>query len=136
MPLLPSIPLPRFAVQIIFHKENPGIDYEFYVPVEKKEEERERPKDREREAPRNTPREKPRQREQARASLRSEYTLGFSPFCLAAVSENTPETDAGGVRRDTNRWREVLASVNNKEVSVGDAASVAPVVELVARLKT
>lgn len=68
---LPFHPFPRPA-QIIFHKENPGIDYEFYVPVEKKEEERERPKDREREAPRNAPRDRPREREQARAPLRSE----------------------------------------------------------------
>lgn len=65
-------PSPRPS-QIIFHKENPGIDYEFYIPVEKKEEERERPKERERETPRNTPRERPREREQARASLRSKY---------------------------------------------------------------
>lgn len=71
-------PSPRPS-QIIFHKENPGIDYEFYIPVEKKEEERERPKERERETPRNAPRERPREREQARAPLRSKYAL-FGAF--------------------------------------------------------
>lgn len=94
LPLLPSIPPPRFAVQIIFHKENPGIDYEFYVPAEKKEEERERPKDRERETPRNTPRETGREREQARAPLRSKYTpVDCPPSCLSAVSKNVPGAD-------------------------------------------
>lgn len=67
-----SFPNPRFAVQIISHKENPGIDYEFYVPVEKKEGERERLVEREREAPWEAPRERPREREPARAPLRSE----------------------------------------------------------------
>lgn len=67
--------LPPRPLQIIFHKENPGIDYEFYIPVEKKEEERERPKERERETPRNAARERPREREQARAPLRSKYAL-------------------------------------------------------------
>lgn len=59
LPLAPPPPPPRFSVQIIFHKDNPGIDYEFYVPVEKKEEERE------------PPRERPREHQQARAPLRS-----------------------------------------------------------------
>lgn len=107
LPLLPSIPpSPRFAVQIIFHKENPGIDYEFYVPVEKKEEERERPKDREREAPRNTPRE----REQARAPLRSKYTLGDFPSSVWQLCPKTPLKQMSGwtrvtssCSRDTNR---------------------------------
>lgn len=94
-PLLPPIPPPRVAVQIIFHKENPGIDYEFYVPVEKKEEERERPKDREREAPRTPPREKPREHEQARAPLRSKYPLGELPrsvwqLCPKAALKQLP----------------------------------------------
>ncbi|XP_036394728.1 ADAMTS-like protein 4 [Megalops cyprinoides] len=31
---------------IIYHKQNPGIDYEFYIPVEKKEAERENAKER------------------------------------------------------------------------------------------
>lgn len=72
---------PRFAVQIIFHKENPGIDYEFYIPVEKTEEERGRPKERERETPRHAPRERPWEREQARAPLRSKYTLFGLRLC-------------------------------------------------------
>lgn len=57
------------ARQIIFHKENPGIDYEFYVPVEKKEAERERERPPERE--RELPRERPRERDPGRSSLRS-----------------------------------------------------------------
>ncbi|KAJ8383769.1 hypothetical protein AAFF_G00214560 [Aldrovandia affinis] len=32
---------------IIYHRQNPGIDYEYYIPVEKKEGERERAKERE-----------------------------------------------------------------------------------------
>ncbi|TMS11220.1 Thrombospondin type-1 domain-containing protein 4, partial [Larimichthys crocea] len=56
----------QLQLYIIFHKENPGIDYEFYVPVEKKEIERERLMERERE----TPRERHREREPARAPLR------------------------------------------------------------------
>lgn len=61
----------QLQLYIIFHKENPGIDYEFYVPVEKKEAERERLTERERE----TPRERPRERESARAPLRSPLTV-------------------------------------------------------------
>lgn len=62
--------------QIIFHKDNPGIDYEFYVPVEKKDAEREREREREREVEwesgRHPPRERSRERESgSRASLRS-----------------------------------------------------------------
>lgn len=67
-----------FTPQIIFHKENPGIDYEFYVPVEKKDAERERERERERpvevewETGRHPPRERSRERESgSRASLRS-----------------------------------------------------------------
>ncbi|XP_029694476.1 thrombospondin type-1 domain-containing protein 4 isoform X2 [Takifugu rubripes] len=67
----------QLQLYIIFHKENPGIDYEFYIPVEKKEEERERPKERERETPRNAPRERPREHEQARAPLRSPLTVSI-----------------------------------------------------------
>lgn len=96
LPLLPFIPPPRFAVQIIFHKENPGIDYEFYVPVEKKEEESEKLKDREREAPRNTPREKPREREQARAPLRSKYTLVDFPCSAWQLCPETPLKQMSG----------------------------------------
>lgn len=68
--LLPVLS-PCFALQIIFHKENPGIDYEFYVPVEKKDAERERLMERERETPRNVPRERQRERESGRAPLHS-----------------------------------------------------------------
>lgn len=65
-----------FAPQIIFHKENPGINYEFYVPVEKREVERERMVEREKEAPR----ERPREREPGRAPLRSTSLLFRSLF--------------------------------------------------------
>ncbi|XP_068998800.1 LOW QUALITY PROTEIN: thrombospondin type-1 domain-containing protein 4-like [Embiotoca jacksoni] len=61
----------QLHLYIIFHKENPGIDYEYYIPVEKKEAERER----ERETPREAPRERPREREPARAPLRSSLTV-------------------------------------------------------------
>uniref|UniRef100_A0A8C6PH73 ADAMTS like 4 n=1 Tax=Nothobranchius furzeri TaxID=105023 RepID=A0A8C6PH73_NOTFU len=55
----------QLQLYIIFHKENPGIDYEFYIPVEKKRKEAE-----ERETPREAQRQ--RQREPARAALRGE----------------------------------------------------------------
>ncbi|KAL7393955.1 hypothetical protein ABVT39_018297 [Epinephelus coioides] len=61
----------QLQLYIIFHKENPGIDYEFYIPVEKKEAERERLTEREREVPR----ERQREREPARAPLRSPLTV-------------------------------------------------------------
>ncbi|KAM3614946.1 uncharacterized protein V6R79_021216 [Siganus canaliculatus] len=61
---------------IIFHKANPGIDYEFYIPVEKKEVERQRLTERERETPRETaPRERQRERDPGRAPLRSPLTV-------------------------------------------------------------
>lgn len=72
----------QLQLYIIFHKENPGIDYEFYVPVEKKDAERERERERERpvevewETGRHPPRERSRERESgSRASLRSPLTL-------------------------------------------------------------
>ena len=66
-----------FALQIIFHQQNPGIDYEFYIPVEKKEGERERLSERERETPREAPRERQRERESGRAPLRSEFITSW-----------------------------------------------------------
>ncbi|XP_073341029.1 thrombospondin type-1 domain-containing protein 4 [Pagrus major] len=65
----------QLQLYIIFHKENPGIDYEFYVPVEKKEAERERLTDREWETLREAPRERQREREPVRAPLRSPLTV-------------------------------------------------------------
>lgn len=89
-PLLLSVLSPCSALQIIFHKENPGIDYEFYVPVEKKEVERERLPERERETPREAPRERQREREPARAPLRSTSNAfqpkDFSSFCLGILT--------------------------------------------------
>nr|XP_020473225.1 ADAMTS-like protein 4 isoform X2 [Monopterus albus] len=61
----------QLLLYIIFYKDNPGIDYEFYIPVEKKEGEREWLIEREREPPR----ERPREREPARAPLRSPLTV-------------------------------------------------------------
>uniref|UniRef100_A0A3Q1C6Q7 PLAC domain-containing protein n=1 Tax=Amphiprion ocellaris TaxID=80972 RepID=A0A3Q1C6Q7_AMPOC len=91
---------------IIFHKENPGIDYEFYVPLEKKEErlmEREAPREQAREWPREQLKEQPRDREPmreqlrdrepARASLRSTSsqptTLGRPPLVVVCYYKNT-----------------------------------------------
>ncbi|KAM6995185.1 thrombospondin type-1 domain-containing protein 4 isoform 1-T1 [Tautogolabrus adspersus] len=66
----------QLQLYIIFHKENPGIDYEFYIPVEKKEGERERLTERERETPREAaPRERLRERDPGRAPLRSPLTV-------------------------------------------------------------
>ncbi|XP_030605999.1 thrombospondin type-1 domain-containing protein 4 [Archocentrus centrarchus] len=65
----------QLQLYIIFHKENPGIDYEYYIPVEKKEGEPEKLMERERETPREAPRERPREREPARAPLRSPLTV-------------------------------------------------------------
>ncbi|XP_038140219.1 thrombospondin type-1 domain-containing protein 4 [Cyprinodon tularosa] len=59
----------QLQLYIIFHKENPGIDYEFYIPVEKKEGEKER------QAESETPRETLRERDTARAPLRSPLTV-------------------------------------------------------------
>ncbi|KAK5599878.1 hypothetical protein CRENBAI_014477 [Crenichthys baileyi] len=63
----------QLQLYIIFHKENPGIDYEFYIPVEDKDGEKERLVESER--PRESPRERQRQREPARAPLRSPLTV-------------------------------------------------------------
>ncbi|XP_047454821.1 thrombospondin type-1 domain-containing protein 4 isoform X2 [Mugil cephalus] len=65
----------QLQLYIIFHKENPGIDYEYYIPVEKEEGERARLPERERETPREAPRERPREREPARAPLRGPFTV-------------------------------------------------------------
>ncbi|XP_061885653.1 thrombospondin type-1 domain-containing protein 4 [Entelurus aequoreus] len=62
----------QLQLYIIFHQQNPGIDYEFYVPVDKKKE-AERPADRE--TPREASRDKLWEREPSRASLRSPLTV-------------------------------------------------------------
>lgn len=92
-PLALSVLSPCFALQIIFHKQNPGIDYEFYVPVEKKDAEREKLTARERETPRHPPRERQRERESGRAPLRSMCTtFHFSDFpsCVWQLRTATP----------------------------------------------
>lgn len=69
----------QLQLYIIFHKENPGIDYEFYVPMEKKEGEREKLTERVRETPREAPpRERPREREAGRAPLRSPLSASIA----------------------------------------------------------
>ncbi|XP_039973282.1 thrombospondin type-1 domain-containing protein 4 isoform X3 [Xiphias gladius] len=74
----------QLQLYIIFHKENPGIDYEFYIPVEKKERERE------------TARERPREREPARAPFRNRWTSDRLRPRGAAPNRNAripPRTD-------------------------------------------
>lgn len=73
-----------FPLQIIFYQKNPGIDYEFYVPVEKKEQERERLVDRAREPPR----ERPREHEPARAPLRSKSFTFLLPFIFLFTAKS------------------------------------------------
>ncbi|MEQ2272578.1 hypothetical protein XENORESO_000987 [Xenotaenia resolanae] len=65
----------QLQLYIIFHKENPGIDYEFYIPVEDKDGEKERLVESER--PRESLRERQRQREPARGPLRSPLTVSI-----------------------------------------------------------
>uniref|UniRef100_A0A3P9M088 PLAC domain-containing protein n=1 Tax=Oryzias latipes TaxID=8090 RepID=A0A3P9M088_ORYLA len=66
----------QLQLYVIFHKDNPGIDYEFYMPVEKKAE-KEKLTEREREPPVEIPRERPRERDTARAPLRSPLTVSI-----------------------------------------------------------
>uniref|UniRef100_A0A674AX03 PLAC domain-containing protein n=1 Tax=Salmo trutta TaxID=8032 RepID=A0A674AX03_SALTR len=65
----------QLTLYIIFHRQNPGIDYEFYIPTEKKAEERERPRERERERPREREVERERPRDGGRAPLRDTSSL-------------------------------------------------------------
>ncbi|XP_034553364.1 thrombospondin type-1 domain-containing protein 4 [Notolabrus celidotus] len=88
----------QLLLYIIFHKENPGINYEFYVPVEKTEGERERLTEREREPPREAPRERLREREPGRAPLRSPLTVSVEnpphappPLSLPSFPSHTPD---------------------------------------------
>ncbi|XP_056157928.1 thrombospondin type-1 domain-containing protein 4 [Lampris incognitus] len=59
----------QLQLYIIFHRQNPGIDYRFYVPAEKTEAEKERPRERE------VARERPRDRDGPRAPLRSAMSV-------------------------------------------------------------
>lgn len=79
----------QLQLYIIFHRENPGIDYEYYIPVEKKEGERETPT-REKEPPREAPRERPRERETARAPLRGPLTVSIEDPPPAAPPVSVP----------------------------------------------
>ncbi|XP_064803633.1 thrombospondin type-1 domain-containing protein 4-like isoform X2 [Oncorhynchus masou masou] len=65
----------QLTLYIIFHRQNPGIDYEFYIPTEKKVEERERPREREVERPREREVERERPRVGGREPLRDTSSL-------------------------------------------------------------
>ncbi|XP_068591438.1 thrombospondin type-1 domain-containing protein 4 isoform X2 [Cebidichthys violaceus] len=96
----------QLQLYIIFHKENPGINYEFYVPVEKKEVERERLTEREKE--REVPRERPREREPARAPLRNRLTPERSRPRGSAPNRNAripPRTDLPPDTQPPFVWR-------------------------------
>ncbi|XP_041648933.1 thrombospondin type-1 domain-containing protein 4 [Cheilinus undulatus] len=91
----------QLQLYIIFHKENPGIDYEFYIPVEKKEGERERLAERERETPREAPtRERQREREPGRAPLRSPLTVSVEDPPPVPPPVSLPSFPS----HSTNRW--------------------------------
>ncbi|XP_061632436.1 thrombospondin type-1 domain-containing protein 4 isoform X2 [Phyllopteryx taeniolatus] len=62
----------QLQLYIIFHQQNPGIDYEFYIPVEKKEG------------------ETPRERQPARAPLRSPLTVSIEEPPPAAPPLSMP----------------------------------------------
>lgn len=83
----------QLQLYIIFYQKNPGIDYEFYVPVEKKEQERERLVDRAREPPR----ERPREHEPARAPLRSPLTVSVEEPPPAAPPVSNPSFPASSL---------------------------------------
>ncbi|KAM9309469.1 thrombospondin type-1 domain-containing protein 4 [Pholidichthys leucotaenia] len=82
----------QLQLYIIFHKDNPGIDYEFYIPVEKTEQaERERLMEREEEMPRETPLERQREREPSmRAPLRSPLTVSIEEPLLVLPPVSLP----------------------------------------------
>uniref|UniRef100_A0A3B5BFW0 ADAMTS like 4 n=1 Tax=Stegastes partitus TaxID=144197 RepID=A0A3B5BFW0_9TELE len=75
----------QLQLYIIFHKENPGIDYEFYVPVEKKEE-----RLTEMEVPREPARERPRSMEEA------------APVAPPALAPSFPSSSSSSSSSD--RW--------------------------------
>ncbi|XP_034030554.1 ADAMTS-like protein 4 isoform X2 [Thalassophryne amazonica] len=76
----------QLQLYIIFHQQNPGIDYEFYIPVEKPEAETEWLTDREGEVPREWPRE----REAPRAPLRSPLTVSMEDPLPASPPLSVP----------------------------------------------
>ncbi|XP_036931557.1 thrombospondin type-1 domain-containing protein 4 [Acanthopagrus latus] len=101
----------QLQLYIIFHKENPGIDYEFYVPVEKKEAERERLTEREWETPREAPRERQREREPVRAPLRSPLTVSVEdpppappPISLPSFPSSSSSSSSVFSPPSLDRW--------------------------------
>uniref|UniRef100_A0A665UEF9 PLAC domain-containing protein n=2 Tax=Echeneis naucrates TaxID=173247 RepID=A0A665UEF9_ECHNA len=87
----------QLQLYIIFHKENPGIDYEYYVPVERKEVERE------------TARERPREREPVRAPLHSPLTVSVEdppPAPLPVSVSSFPSSSSSSVFSppSSDRW--------------------------------
>ncbi|XP_041844598.1 thrombospondin type-1 domain-containing protein 4 [Melanotaenia boesemani] len=97
----------QLQLYIIFHKANPGIDYEFYIPVEKKEGERETLM--EREVPREAPRERLREREPARAPFRGPLTVSVEDPPPAAPPVSVPSFPSSSSSSvfsppSTDRW--------------------------------
>ncbi|KAM6910648.1 ADAMTS-like protein 4 isoform 2-T2 [Xenentodon cancila] len=95
----------QLQLYIIFHKDNPGIDYEFYLPVEK---EGEKERVTERETPREVPRERPRERETARAPLRNRWTPERMRARGSAPNRNAripPRTDLPPDTQSPFVWR-------------------------------
>ncbi|XP_060936459.1 thrombospondin type-1 domain-containing protein 4 [Limanda limanda] len=99
----------QLLLYIIFHKENPGIDYEFYIPVEKKEAGRERLTDRGRQ--RETARERPREREPVRAPLRSPLTVSVEdplpaphPVSIPSFPSSSSSSTSGFSSPSSDRW--------------------------------
>nr|XP_057941440.1 thrombospondin type-1 domain-containing protein 4 isoform X2 [Doryrhamphus excisus] len=83
----------QLQLYIIFHQQNPGIDYEFYIPVERKEPER--PPDRE--TPREAPRETQWERAPARAPLRSPLTVSIEDPPPAPPPVSSPSFPSSSV---------------------------------------
>lgn len=97
----------QLQLYIIFHQKNPGIDYEYYVPVEKKESEREGLVERVREPPRERPRERPREQEPAaRAPLRGPLTVSVEEPANAPPVSNPSSPSSSSVfsAQSAERW--------------------------------
>ncbi|CAL8247271.1 unnamed protein product [Lota lota] len=68
----------QLQLYIIFHRQNPGIDWEYYLPVVRAEREREKPREREVARERERPREREGLREEASSPLRSAGSITVS----------------------------------------------------------
>ncbi|XP_033836930.1 thrombospondin type-1 domain-containing protein 4 [Periophthalmus magnuspinnatus] len=104
----------QLQLYIIFHQKNPGIDYEFYIPVEKKE--GERMVERTREPPRERPRE---QEPAARAPLRGPLTVSVEDPAPAAPPVSTPlHTAPSSDRWTPERSLPTRGSAPNRNVRI------------------